>query len=175
LKTSKSTPNQSTPPRRKIITAEGIAPRIGQNMPDMFFFDKLGKGLWDKVRNEQSRRGGLGVKWNSGRASKRFHLRPRPPGGKASRITPNSPNNFPDALPRLVDAGGLEAMGRAEERGRDQAGPEGGAEHGRWHELRNEADAWGAELRAGWRDSCEEAHSFQTDEGGSPRSWAHRP
>ena len=36
-----------------------------------------------------------------------------------------------------------------------RAGPEGGAERGGWHGVRNERDAWGAELRAGWRGSCE--------------------
>jgi len=46
----------------------------------------FGEGLWDKVRMGQSRRGGSGVKWNRGRASKRFHLRPGPTGGTRETI-----------------------------------------------------------------------------------------
>ena len=46
-----------------------------------------------------SRRGGRGVNKNSGRSSKSFLLRPRPPGGSASQPTPTSPNNEPEALP----------------------------------------------------------------------------
>jgi hypothetical protein len=69
------------------------------------------------------------------------------------------------------------------------AGPEGGVERGGWHPPslklrrtgRGEARSrcrgpeGGAELRAGWRDSCKEAQFIQPDEGGTPRSWAHRP
>jgi hypothetical protein len=50
------------------------------------------------------------------------------------------------------------------------AGPEGGVERGgaAWGEERSRCPGpeGGAELRAGWRDSCKEAHFYQPDEGG---------
>lgn len=53
--------------------------------------------LLRKVRKDRCRRGGLGVNKNSGRSPKSFLLRPWPTGGSASRLTPNSPKNSPDA------------------------------------------------------------------------------
>ena len=71
----------------------------------------FGEGLWDKVRMDQRRRGGSGVKWNRGRASKRFHLRPGSTGGSASRSVTNSPKRVPDARPCPGGAGGKVARG----------------------------------------------------------------
>jgi len=59
-----------------------------------------------KVRKDRCRRGGAGVNKNRGRAAKSFLLRPDPTGGSASRFTPNSPRNLPDARSCRSDSGG---------------------------------------------------------------------
>jgi len=64
--------------------------------------DFVGDGLWDKVRNNHSRRGGSGVKWNRGRTSKRSHLRPDPTGGSANERLEFGEGNHPEKARRRI-------------------------------------------------------------------------
>jgi len=102
-----------------------------------------------KVRKDQRRRGGAGVKNGSGRTPKDPFLRPDPTGGSASHLTPNSPKRSPDA--RLF-AGSMPVEGRRHDARDEHDDGKRGAECGRKrHGVRSDPDA----VRAGgWRGAA---------------------
>ena len=87
------------------------------------FEPSFDEGLWDKGRNDQSRRGGRGVKIGSGRASKDPILRLRPPGGTSEPIHTEFTKQFSRCAlllgPQLV---GLGRAARGAEMRRGAAG-----------------------------------------------------